>query len=306
MTERVERFVVAQPEAGRRLDQLVREHLPELTRRVLADLFTAGRVRVDDRMARKGDSAKAGVVVTVSFTVDAAAANPDVDLVVVRESDDWVVIDKPAGLASAARDGGDAVNVASALLARYPEMSGFGYHPREAGLIHRLDTHTSGLLLAAKHSRAFEELRHALRAGRIDKRYLAVAEALPFDAGVIASDLEAGPGAKVRVASLQHGPVGSTLAASSRARTTRYRLLRRAGTRWLVEVEINAAYRHQIRAHLAAVGSPILGDARYGSRVVLPRHALHASSLVYAGGPSALGFDVESPLPLDLSALLLP
>lgn len=304
MSERVARFVVSAKEAGSRLDHVVRAHLPELARRSLAALFADGSVRVDGRVGRKGDRARAGSEVVVSYVPDVAVANADLQLSVVAECSDWVAVDKPAGLASTARGGADAFNVASALLARYPAMGGFGYHAREAGLIHRLDTHTSGLLLAAKTAPAFTELRAALRAGRIHKRYLAVARPLPFLAGVIASELEPGRGPTVRVAELEHVPADALRAPPTAARVTRYRVLERGVRADLVEVEVSAAYRHQIRAHLAAVGSPILGDARYGSDLVFARHALHASALAYAGSALAARFDLESPLPSELRALL--
>jgi 23S rRNA pseudouridine1911/1915/1917 synthase len=213
-------------------------------------------------------------------------------------------VDKPAGVPSAVRDGRDSGSIANALVARHPAMAEFGHHPREAGLVHRLDTETSGLLLAATTEPAFSELVAALRRGHLHKRYLALALDVTEAHGRIQSRLGPSRGARVRVAELAHEPVLDSLGGERDGlRTTDYRVLGRRSRVALLELRVRAAYRHQIRAHLSAIGSPILGDALYGSATTLPRHALHASRLGYTGGDVVGPFEVESALPEDLEAL---
>ena len=100
-----------------------------------------------------------------------AAADHSLSLPVVLLSDDVVIVDKPAGMPSAPRDGEELGCVANGLLATFPEMAQVGYGPLEPGLCHRLDNDTSGLILAARHAEAFDELTHAIRSGRVDKTY---------------------------------------------------------------------------------------------------------------------------------------
>jgi 23S rRNA pseudouridine1911/1915/1917 synthase len=266
-------------------------------------LFEAGAVRVDGRPAAKGWQLSPGVTVRVELPPsDGAAPDASLELEIALEGRGFVVIDKPAGVPSAARDGRDSGTIANALVARFPAMSSFGHHPREAGLVHRLDTHTSGLLLAGKSEAAFRELVTALREGRLQKRYLALALDVARDEGSIQSRIGAGPGRRVVVSDVRHGAPART-SPSAGLRTTEYRVVGRQGRVAWLELRVAAAYRHQIRAQLAAIGCPIVGDALYGEVTSLPRHALHASLLSYPGGEHVSAFEVASGWPPDLDAI---
>jgi 23S rRNA pseudouridine1911/1915/1917 synthase len=165
--------------------------------------------------------------------------------------------------------------VVNALIARYPEMCAVGWTEREPGLIHRLDTQTSGLLVAARNAESFRLLVGALRGGQLEKRYLAlVLSANLPDEGLIDAALHPDPSrpGRVRVAADGGG--------YRRDAHTSFRVLER-GPRWaLLEARASRAFRHQVRVHLASIGHPICGDALYGGdgdpRLGL-RHALHAS-----------------------------
>jgi 23S rRNA pseudouridine1911/1915/1917 synthase len=182
-------------------------------------------------------------------------------------------------------------------------MRGVGHRAREPGIVHRLDTQTSGLVLAARSAQAFTRMSQALTGEELQKRYLAVVSAHGLaESGEISRALAPDPAHPERVRVLEAGDPGY-----ARHKVTRYRLQRIAGDRALVELSVGSAFRHQIRAHLAAIGHPIAGDAVYGGEP-LPalgaRHALHASQLSWTGAEGSPGFTVYEPLPPDLAALL--
>jgi 23S rRNA pseudouridine1911/1915/1917 synthase len=296
-------FTVTAEEAGERLDKLVARHLAFGGRRLATRLFEEGAVRVGGRVARRSTFARAGDQVTVDVEpTDAPIADGSVPLVVRLERPDLVVVDKPPNVPTAPLHPGERGTLANALLARYPELAGIGHRAREPGLIHRLDTGTSGLVLVARSPEAFERLQGALARGELDKRYLAVvpSRGLPGE-GIIDEPLApSGPKGR-RVAVVPRGTPGARDALS------RWRKVRTAGARALVEVSASRAYRHQVRCHLAWIGHPIVGDATYGGEIVESlqgRHALHASYVAWAGDDLTEGFAVEAPLPPDLAALL--
>lgn len=292
-------FQVNAAEHGERTDLLVKKHLSGVGRRRAMALCDAGLVLANGRPAKKGEPLEAGTVVLVRMEMHGRAiAAPDVPCPVLLERDDLVICEKQAGIPSGALPGRETGTLAGALLARFPELSEVGYGPREPGLVHRLDTFTSGLLLAARTPRAFEALREALSEGSIDKRYLALVPPGVLDAsGVIESLL--GPDAtnpkRVRVLSQLPG---------YRARTT-YTVIERTSRCDLVEVRASPAYRHQVRVHLASRGAPLLGDEVYGgsTEILKGRHALHANYI--AGAANGVpAFAVESALPAELRTLL--
>jgi len=292
--------------AGRRLDRVVVDHIDGLGRAGATRLFAAGRVRVvagsRRRRANKGEPARLGSFLEVDISSEEldqqAVADPSVALTVILEAPHVVVVDKPAGIASAPIRPAETAAIANGLVSRYPEMRGVGYRPREPGLCHRLDVGTSGLLLAARSSPAFAELTEAIKRGGIDKRYLLVCVDRSLeDEGCI--DCALVPGRRrVRVR-----PAGT---AGARAVSTRYRLLERCHGVALVEASAPRAYRHQLRACFASIGAPIIGDETYGGEgPPLPgRHALHASHISWRGGEVVPSFEVSSPLPEHLAVLL--
>jgi 23S rRNA pseudouridine1911/1915/1917 synthase len=299
-------FVVTGAEDGVRIDKLAAEHARSGGRRKVAELFERGAVRINGRVVKKSAVAHAGDAVTVQLS-EAIRPEPDAALVVRLETRDVVVVDKPAGRPTAPARDGDEGTIAGALLGRYPEMAGVGYRAREPGLLNRLDTETSGLVIAARSQRAFATLRAALSEGRIHKRYLAVVAAANLPAtGVVEAPLAPHPrdGRRVVIP-----PRDTSDADTPRPRVTRFRTIRIAGRWALIEVDVSRAYRHQVRVHLASIGHPIAGDALYGgpeAALAGERHALHASYVAWTGDDVVAAFAVESPLPGDLAALGFP
>lgn len=309
------KFAVNEEQAGVRLDKLLLQAVPALGRAGAKRLFEDGKVRVHDagaergRRVSKGDVAKAGDVVSIDVAPEAQsqAAAPDaaLPLAVVFETDKVLVFDKPAGQPSAPLEPGELGTLANALVARYPECAGIGFSPREPGLCHRLDTETSGLVMAARTKQAFDVLTKAIKEERIDKRYLLVcaAEDLP-ESGTIEIPLAPHPKDRRRVLACMH-PRDVVRNAPRPARTTYVKVSEHGGYA-LVEARAGKAMRHQIRAHFAALGHPLVGDTLYGGEAVegLSRHALHASLISWGGDAVVPAFTVKSPLPKDIGAIV--
>ncbi len=278
---------IEEDEAGERLDVLLARRVPELSRARAKQLIGRGEVLVDGRRAKKSHLMLVGERVTLKSSPGPSDfhAAPDEGLVlqVLFESEDYVVVDKPAGVPSHPLKEGEVGTLAGALVARYPEMRGVGYSKREPGIVHRLDTDTSGVMLAARNQETFDELRRKLRAGEIEKRYLARCVGLVPAPILIETPIASDPrdGRKVRACT---DPREIKRLGAQPARTE-VLSSRPAKDGSLIEVRVNNARRHQIRAHLASIGHPLLGDRLYGGPP-LSHHLLHASSLQLGTGLS--------------------
>lgn len=293
------RFQTDESESGERIDRVLVARLDYLGRKLAGQLCDAGLVRVDGKRVRKSKLVYPGNEVIVErHSHGQADAAPDIELHVVLERPDLLIVEKAAGVPTTALVGKEQGTLAGALLARYPELTEVGYGPREPGLLHRLDTYTSGLVLAARDTHTFNRLHEALTSGNITKRYLALVPhgILPSE-GTRTSGLAPDPHDRRRVIEAE----------ARRSFTTHFRVTRQQANLDLVEVTVSAAYRHQIRVHLAALGAPLLGDELYGSKHIdlSPRHALHASYIAadVSGVPA---FEATSDLPEDLAVLFTP
>ncbi|MBX3184064.1 MAG: RluA family pseudouridine synthase [Polyangiaceae bacterium] len=280
--------------AGRRLDSFLAE-IFALGRKAARRAILEGQVQVAGRAIRRPSAPlREGQLVELWAEPEHLAPDPG-PLDVVTETDELVVVLKPAGQPTAPLRTLERGSLCGRLVARYPEMRGVGFSPREPGVLHRLDTGTSGLVLAARTERAFEAVRALSARGRFRKRYLALVWGTPDPpSGVIDAPLEPDPS---RAGSVHLG--GSYPARSS------YRVIERGHGKSLVELSIERAYRHQIRVHLASIGHPLLGDPRYDpERRPAPRLALHASTLELQGEPP-YQLVAESKLPAELAELLV-
>ena len=297
-------LVVGANDVGRRLDQFVMDQLTGYGRRATARLFEQRRVLIDGLPGKKGMLLRTGQRVSVRVPeASELEPQPELPLELCLVRSDLVIVDKRAGMPSGAVRQGDRDTLAAALLGRFPEMRGVGFNELEPGLVHRLDTFTSGLLIAARSKAAFNALRDALDHGQLVKRYLA-----------IVVDREVPQSATVHAALGPHhtnrrkvGVLEGDAAYYGRPATTNLTVLERRSGLALLEVRVAAAYRHQIRAHLAFKGWPIVGDELYGSEPCTKlgpgRHALHACYMRCTGS-RVPDFEVESPLPTDMAALL--
>jgi 23S rRNA pseudouridine1911/1915/1917 synthase len=313
-SEAAREVVVPESLAGARLDKAVAALLPELSRARIKRAVELGAVRVNGRRMAKGGSVGVGDVVRIDVARVADVApliTPDAPLRIAFENEQVVVVDKPAGQPAAPLRPGETGTLVNALLGRYPELvpkgpdSFIGHALREPGIVHRLDTETSGALLVARTAPVFDELRLALKEGRLEKNYLLVCseQGLP-DEGTIDFPLTNHPKDQRRVYACTHPR--DVIRYDPRPAITRYRVVQRAGVWALVEASVGKALRHQLRAHFAAIGYPLAGDELYGGSVIraLGRQALHASRIGYKGGALVSPFDAQAPLPKDIKTLL--
>jgi 23S rRNA pseudouridine1911/1915/1917 synthase len=281
--------------AGQRVDVFIGEKL-SLSRNRLKALFEADAVRIDGRRAKKGASLAAGqtVVVGVNDAPLGAVADTTQTLCVLFEDDALIAVDKPAGVPTQPLEPGETGTVANALVARWPALASVGADPREAGLCHRLDVETSGVLLGAKTPEVWERMRAAFsQSGKVDKRYLALVRGPLADEGDIELPLvHAGDHVRPALEGEEARPAKSS-----------FSVLKRKGVVSLVEVRLFTGVLHQVRAHLSAIGAPIVGDTRYGGRTEadLSRFFLHAASLTFEHPVTGETTRVVSPLPPELA-----
>ena len=267
-----------------------------------------GRGRPGERRRRpKGAVVSEGEVITIVAEAVAekdgpAVPEPGAPLAVRFESAWVLVVDKPAGQAYRALCvDGETGTLANALVGHYPELAAVGYTPREPGLVHRLDTDTSGSS-SWRAAATFEASRRGSRPTASTSRTCSSA-ARPTSptAGPSSS-----PSRAIRRTSAASTPASTraTWPAMRRGRRRRAYDVEERGPRWArVRVEVARALRHQIRVHFAAIEHPLAGDLLYGGEAVsLGHHALHASRVAFED--DTLGFDVSRELPPATAALL--
>jgi 23S rRNA pseudouridine1911/1915/1917 synthase len=296
-------FLVKEEE-GLRLDLFLVRQVPGIGREAVRRLIRDGLVRVNGRICAKGSAIRAGDRVTVTQLPDnhAVIATPDptLKLHVWFQDAFLVVVEKPAKMASHPLRRDEQGTVASALVARFPEMANVGYHPREPGLIHRLDNDTSGLLMAARNQETFLKLQKALKAHKVDKRYLALCSGRVQAPHRIETKLLSNRRDRRRVQVAESGSAKGRLAVTEILKSSP------KADFSLVELRVFSAARHQIRAHLAWLGHPLAGDSLYrGPELVdLNRHFLHASELYFTHPETGRAVHLSSPLPPELSRII--
>jgi 23S rRNA pseudouridine1911/1915/1917 synthase len=282
-----------------RVDRLLAASIAGVSRRRIQQLLAEQLVRIDGRAVRKGERVHGERILEVEVLAPFAAAivpqaEPAVPL--LAEDPSWIALDKPAQRPSCALRAADRGTIANFVAARFPECVSVGDSPLEAGLVHRLDTATSGVIVAARSREAWLELRRQFREGTIEKRYLAVVSGALVEPGVIDRPIAPHPRSGRKVAVLDEGDRNP----GGRPAITRYRALGSGTGFTLLEVEIPTGRMHQIRAHLSAVGHPVVGDVVYGERAIVEgRQLLHAARLGFDDPRDGRRVVVESPPPAE-------
>ncbi len=213
-----------------------------------------------------------------------------------------LAVDKPAGMPTHALDAAERSTLVDWVGARFPDVPGVRGDGRHGGLLHRLDTETSGLLLFARNDAAYAGLWARMRAGEVLKTYLAFVRGPWQGQGVV--ELPVAHHQKSRRRMLAVAPGMRHFRGKPRPARTTYRVLEVRGDFALVEAVITKGARHQVRVHLAALGHPIVGDLLYDPRArtrPLPRHCLHATALAFTD-LSGVPVSVAAELPEELAS----
>lgn len=284
--------------AGLRLDQILARLLPAHSRSRLAGWVRDARVSVDGRAAPPRAKLRGGERLRVQPAPDPArlAHLPqDISLSIVYEDDAIIVVDKPAGLVVHPGSGNREGTLLNALLAHAPALIDV---PR-AGIVHRLDKDTSGLLVVAKTLTAQTDLVRQLQARSVTREYAAIVHGRVARDGRVEAPIGRHPVARTRMAVVARG----------KPAITHYRILTRYAAASLLECRLETGRTHQIRVHLASIGHPLLGDPVYGPRAsrgkaLFSRQALHARRLALVHPDSQRMRGWESPLPADMRALI--
>ena len=294
-------LIAESADAGKRLDHLLQQRLPEFSRSRIQEWIKAGRVLVDGRAARASQAVRGGE----SIDVEPAAPPPlraeaeEIPLHILYEDDDLVAVDKPAGMVVHAGAGVHSGTLVNALLHRFGALSGVGGELRP-GIVHRLDRFTSGVLLVAKNDSAHRKLAEQFSGRQVEKVYLALVHGdVRQETGRIERPIARDPVRRVRM---------TARLAGGRAAWSEYRVLRRFDRFTLLEVRIGTGRTHQIRVHLSSIGHPVVGDTLYGAPAKiegmppLGRYFLHAHRIRFHLPSNGAEMTVISPLAPELEA----
>jgi 23S rRNA pseudouridine1911/1915/1917 synthase len=308
MSEPIQRTLTIPAEhAGQRLDQVLAELLSDFSRTRIKAWIEAGQVLVDGEKLRPKDKVLGGEQVRVTAVVEdtAGVEAEQIELDVVHQDRHIFVLNKPAGLVVHPGAGNAAGTLQNALLHLDPKLAQV---PR-AGIVHRLDKDTSGLMVVARTLEAHTALVRAIEAREVEREYEAVCTGVMTGGGVVDAPIGRHPVDRVRMAIREDG----------REAVTHYRVLKRFRAHTHVSLKLESGRTHQIRVHMAHIRYPIVGDRVYGGRLSLPkgaspqlieslrefrRQALHAASLAFAHPVSEKPIRCEAPLPADMQALL--
>jgi 23S rRNA pseudouridine1911/1915/1917 synthase len=294
-------------QAGQRLDQALAALLPDYSRSRLKTWIESGEVQVDGASRRPRDKVFGGETVSIAAELpeETAVAAQPIPLVLAHEDRHVFVVNKPAGLVVHPGAGNADRTLQNALLALDAKLAAL---PR-AGIIHRLDKDTSGLLIVARTLPAHTALVRMLEQREIHRGYEAICRGVMTAGGTVDAPIDRHPTDRVRMAVRQGG----------RESVTHYRVIKRFRAHTHVRVQLETGRTHQIRVHLTHAGFPIVGDRVYGGRLTLPRgaseelatalrafprQALHAARLEFAHPVTGKAVACSAPLPDDMRELL--
>ena len=299
--------VVPDSAAGPRFDAVLAELFPEFSRSRLSEWIKSGDALLDGETARPRDTLRGGETVQVQVVLETQthAAPQDIPLNVLYEDDQVLVIDKPAGLVVHPGAGNPDGTLVNALLFRDPNLAAV---PR-AGVVHRLDKDTSGVMVVARTLQAQTALVEQLSARDVHRQYLAVVVGALVSGGTADAPIDRHPRDRLKMAVRDDG----------RDAVTHYRLRERFRAHTALECRLETGRTHQIRVHMAHLKSPIVGDPLYGGALKLPkgatdtlvaelrgfkRQALHAETLEFLHPVSGEPVRASAPVPEDLQRLM--
>ncbi len=298
---------VPESASGSRLDRTAAELFPDYSRNRIQQWIKGGQLTVDGKPARSSTKLLGGEWLDLQAELQTGPVPEaeDLPLDLVFEDDEVLVVDKPAGLVVHPAAGNPNGTLLNALLHHQPALA----HLPRAGIVHRLDKDTTGLLVVAKTLRAHKVLVAALQAREVKRHYRALIYGSPVAGATIDVPIGRHPRDRKKMAVRDDG----------KPAVTHYRIRRRLGDFCLLNVQLESGRTHQIRVHLAHSGYPIVGDRLYGGRPRIPaglsesqrqtlagfkRQALHAARLEFEHPGSARWLTFKSRLPGDFRDLV--
>ncbi len=286
-------------EEGERLDKAISTHVPDLSRAVAQRLIKTGQVTVNGRPSKPSYRVQVGdeVLVRVPAEIPEPVVAEDIPLDVIYEDDVLLVVNKPAGMVVHPAYGHSSGTLVNAVLARCPQIADVG-GPDRAGVVHRLDKDTSGLIIVAKDEASRKALQRQFKRRQVAKTYLALVEdqVQPRE-GVVDAPVGRNKRQRKKMAVVRSGRDARTL----------YRAIEYFPNHTLLEVRPHTGRTHQVRVHMAWMGYPLVGDTVYGrrrQRLLRGRHFLHAAHLGFTHPATGAEIEFEAPLPPELAAVL--
>ena len=293
--------------AGMRLDQALAGLYPQFSRSRLQDWIKRGRVRLDGGVCKAGHRLLGGerLCLQPEEAPEVAWSPEPVDFPVLYEDEDLLVIDKPVGLVTHPAAGHWSGTLVNGLLHRFPGQAGL---PR-AGVVHRLDKDTTGLMVVARSRLAHDDLTAKLRVHAVRREYHALAQGVLTAGGTVDAPIGRHPVNRKRMAVREGG----------RAAVTHFEIEQRYQAHTALRIRLETGRTHQIRVHMAHLRHPLVGDPLYGGRPrfpqgasealreklgSFPRQALHAARLGFDHPRDGRPMRWEAPMPEDLQGLL--
>jgi 23S rRNA pseudouridine1911/1915/1917 synthase len=309
MTDRIELQAIVPAEMqGHRLDQAAAQLFPEYSRSRLQAWIKKGELRVDGAQHRTRDKVSAGASLQVEAELELEVRwqAQDIALDIVYEDDSILVLNKPAGLVVHPAAGHADGTLVNALLSHAPELAQL---PR-AGIVHRLDMDTSGIMVVARTLAAHHHLVDQLQERTVKREYCALCIGVMTGGGTVDAPMGRHPKQRKKMA---------VLAAGGKPAITHYRIAQRFGHHTRISVNLETGRTHQIRVHMAHRHYPLIGDPTYGGRPRIPkgasgeliealrgfsRQALHARALGLIHPETQQPMEFDCPLPDDILGLI--
>lgn len=259
------RHYIFSDKSSERLDIHVQSLLTELSRSSVRKLIDSGMVTVNGQVEKAGYKLKTNDVIEISYTKDELSDIPDIDLPVIYEDKDCIVIDKPQGILTHSKGAFNAESTVATFIApRLNDMSG-----DRAGIVHRLDRATSGVIICAKNTAAMSWLQKQFSQRKTKKTYIAlISSGLSPKEAIIDMPIERDP----------KNPKQFRVGKGGKQAQTNYKIIKDDGKRAFLELKPVTGRTHQLRVHLKQLGYPIIGDSLYGGQPA-KRLMLHAKEL---------------------------
>jgi len=288
-----------------RLDRYLKDRYSHISRKNLIAIIKEGLISVNGQTAQKGQTIKAGDRIQLPEDFDPNEQeifpNPQLNVRIVQEEPDFLVVDKGAGIPCHMHSIKDQNTLVNFLLPDYPELANIGESRFIAGIAHRLDNDTSGLVLVARNEHTYSFFRSEFQEQKVKKEYQALVYGELKQDGIIDAPLMHHPKNRRKMVFASHYPPKKQKPLSAH---TKYEVIQKGKRFTWLKVWIQTGVTHQIRVHLAQIGHPLVGDYLYASQILsptestrLPHHLLHACRLTFRNPRNQEYIECISPVP---------